>query len=61
MTVEEAVDKILALRELTGTSGMITVRSQRTILQSLNDADLAEVSLRLAQSQSALSGKGGAK
>lgn len=51
MTAQEAFDKIQALRELTRTTHVQTYRSQRTILQSLSDADLAEVSLMLKQAE----------
>lgn len=49
MTATEAVEKILALGELARTTRVQTYRAQRTILQSLTDAELAEVSLKLAQ------------
>jgi hypothetical protein len=49
MTATEAFEKILALRDLTRTTRVQTYRAQRTILQSLTNTDLAEVSLKLAQ------------
>jgi hypothetical protein len=44
---QEAVDQVLALRELTRTNGMSTTRSVNQILQSLPDADLIVVALAL--------------
>lgn len=46
--VKQAVDKILALRELTRTTGFRTTRSQNEILQKLNPDDLAEAAKLLA-------------
>jgi hypothetical protein len=56
MTAQEAFDKIQALRELTRTTHVQTYRSQRTILQSLSDADLATVSLMLSQATAPVTG-----
>jgi hypothetical protein len=49
MTTEQqrAVDEVLALRNLSGTTGMRTTRSINLILQSLPDADLIVVAKAL--------------
>lgn len=41
------LDKVLALRKHTFETGMITRRSQNTLLAKLSDADLPEVVLEL--------------
>jgi hypothetical protein len=56
MTAQEAFEKTQPLRELPRNTHVQTYRAQRTLLQSLNDTDLAEVSLMLSQSDDALSG-----
>jgi hypothetical protein len=43
--------QIMGLRQLSRTTGMITKRSQNTLLEALSDRDLAVVSLALAQHQ----------
>jgi hypothetical protein len=43
--------KVIGLRQLSRTTGMITKRSQNTLLEALSDHDLAIVSLALAQHQ----------
>jgi hypothetical protein len=44
---QEVVDKILALRRMTVTSGFISKRSQNEILERLSADDLAAVALVL--------------
>jgi hypothetical protein len=46
--VEEAVEKIIALRKLSRESGCITNRTQSKILQALTEDQLTAVALRLA-------------
>ena len=50
MTTEQqrAVDEVLALRELTRTTGTKTTRAVNLILQSLPDADLIVVARELS-------------
>jgi hypothetical protein len=48
-TAKDALERILALRQLTRTTHVQTHRTQREILQSLNGPDLAEVSLELSR------------
>jgi hypothetical protein len=57
-TATEALERILALRALTRETHVQTYCTQRTILQSLPDPDLAEVSLALSKGFEALSGQG---
>jgi hypothetical protein len=45
------LDRVLALQQLSRERGVITTRTQNTLLSSLADADLAEVSLALANRQ----------
>jgi hypothetical protein len=59
MTVQEAVKKIFALRELTRECGCITTRTQSKILQSLTPDELVEAAEILAAGNN--SGDGGAK
>ena len=47
MTVDEAVDRIMALREVTLVTGCQTRRAQSELLASLPNEVLTEVSLRL--------------
>jgi hypothetical protein len=47
--IQQVVDRVHALREVTRTTGMHTTRSQQTILRALPDDVLTEVALRLAQ------------
>jgi len=49
MTVDEAYERILALRQLTEATGFITKRSQNELLATLPSDVLAEVALRLQQ------------
>jgi hypothetical protein len=49
MTADEAVERILALRELTNQTGCITKRSQNELLASLPGDVLAEVAVKLSQ------------
>ena len=46
MTVDEAVEKILALREVTRATGCITRRSQSEVLASIPNDMLVEVAVR---------------
>ena len=48
-TAKDALERILALRQLTRTTHVQTHRTQREILQSLNGPALAEVSLELSR------------
>ena len=48
-TAKDALERILALRQLTRETHVQTHRSQREILQSLPGPDLAEVSLALSK------------
>jgi hypothetical protein len=60
MTVDQAVTTILALRDMTATSGTITTRVQSRVLRSLSDDDLVRVALKLKQyeiTKNILSGK----
>jgi hypothetical protein len=61
MTVDEAVEKITALRELTAQTGTQTTRTQNDILRSLDDADLVEVAVRLKRASAVVVALGGAK
>jgi len=61
MTVEEAVERITALRELTAQTGTKTTRSQNEILQSLPDEVLAELALRLKRASVLVTALGGAQ
>ncbi|HKF05418.1 MAG TPA: hypothetical protein VKB49_24075 [Candidatus Sulfotelmatobacter sp.] len=49
MTANEAVEKILALRQLTTDTGCVTRRSQSELLASLPGDVLTEVALKLRQ------------
>jgi hypothetical protein len=61
MTVQEAVKKILALRELTRECGCITTRTQSKILQGLTPDELVEAAEILATAgNSANGGEAGA-
>jgi hypothetical protein len=57
MTIEEIVERVIALRWVEKTSGMKTGRSQQTILRALPDAELAEVSVRLKRYEQELETK----
>jgi hypothetical protein len=48
-TAQEALDKLLALKQLTRETHVQTYKTQRTILQSLNEQDLTNVSLALSR------------
>jgi hypothetical protein len=48
-TAKDALERILALRQLTRTTHVQAHRTQREILQSLTGPDLAEVSLPLSK------------
>lgn len=48
---KSAVEKVLALREHTKGTGMLTTRAQKTVLQSLDPADLPVVILELKNHQ----------
>lgn len=48
-TAQAAAEKIIALKWMTRTRGFQTSRSQSAILKTLNEADLADVSLALQQ------------
>jgi len=47
MTADEAVERILPLRQLTAETGCVTRRTQSELLASLPGDVLAEVALRL--------------
>ena len=49
MTADEAVERILALRQLTIDTGCVTRRTQSELLASLPGDVLAEVALKLKQ------------
>jgi hypothetical protein len=49
MTADEAVERIIALRELTKETGCITRRTQNELLASLPGDVLAEVAVKLNQ------------
>ena len=48
---KQVFDKVVALRHLTHSSGMITKRSQHTLLETLTDSDLAVVCQELLRHQ----------
>ena len=48
-TIQEAVEKILALRKLTRESGCITTRTQSMILRALTDEEMIAAAEILAQ------------
>jgi hypothetical protein len=45
------LDRVLALQQLSRERNIITSRTQNSLLSSLSDSDLAEVSLALANHQ----------
>ncbi|MGH9521050.1 MAG: hypothetical protein ACRD3E_00810 [Terriglobales bacterium] len=51
MSVDEVVERILALREITRITGMITKRAQNELLASLPDKTLTEVAVRLQRNE----------
>ena len=50
---QEAIEKILALKDLTRETGNVTNRAQSLILRSLNESDLSDVALALRHLNSA--------
>lgn len=48
-TTESVLEKLIALRWMAHTHGFQTSRSQSTLLKTLNEAELTEVSLSLQQ------------
>jgi hypothetical protein len=50
---QRAVDEVLALRELTRTTGTKTTRAVNSILQALSDADLIVVAKALKDASAA--------
>ena len=44
-TAEEAIEKLLALKQLTAETGTITARAQREILRRLQGEDMVKVAL----------------
>jgi hypothetical protein len=50
-TARQALERIIALKELTETAKVQTYKSQSEILKSLNHVDLAEVALALRASK----------
>jgi|HubBroStandDraft_6_1064221.scaffolds.fasta_scaffold1012313_2 hypothetical protein len=57
MTIEEIVERVIALRWIEKTHGMKTGRSQQSILRALPDAELAEVSVLLKRREQELEEK----
>ena len=51
VTAQEILERVLGLRRITFETNTITRRSQGTLLQSLADSDLIEVSRELARHQ----------
>jgi len=49
-TAEKAIEKLLALKYLTLTTGTVTDRAQREILRSLHGEDMVDVALYLRHS-----------
>jgi hypothetical protein len=47
MQVDEVVERIIALRDLTAETGTLTKRSQSRILQKLTDDEMAAVAWKL--------------
>ena len=50
-TAQDALNRLLSLRQLTHETNTVTRRTQNAILQRLEIADLEEVSLALANDQ----------
>jgi hypothetical protein len=50
-TAQEILERVLALRKVTFETNTVTRRSQGTLLQTLTDSDLIEVSRELARHQ----------
>ncbi len=50
-TAQDALNRLLSLRQLTNETNTVTRRAQNAILQRLEIADLEEVSLALANHQ----------
>jgi hypothetical protein len=57
--LDAVVERIIALRDVTRTTGTITKRSQSLILQKLPDDVLAEVAVRIARQEALGAALGG--
>jgi non-canonical (house-cleaning) NTP pyrophosphatase len=51
--LNDVVDRVFALREITRLSGTITKNSQSALLRPLTEADLTEVAVRLVKAEAA--------
>ena len=49
MTPREIASRVLDLQELTASTGLITKRSQGSLLKNLSDAQLSEVATEMAR------------
>jgi hypothetical protein len=47
MNLEEVVEKIIALRDVSKKTGLITKRAQNALLVGLSDAELADVAVKI--------------
>lgn len=47
--VQDAVDRVIALKQVAKDTNILTFKSQATILKGLSDLELAEAALRIKQ------------